>query len=644
MIDERTAGYLIARLDRSRHRAAMVDARRRSWLETSSIVAWNGIELTRFRPGAAVDELKAIATSLAEDGSAPDPLGMMTARSRSARFLTELGARFDAEIEVDEPGFDEALAKAARGDDDDGAPARVGGERALAHPNLTVEELVRVARNQAGPIKVDDLAAVILIAKAVARLPGGLSNVLEALSAPRPIVTVISPVSGFADALRHLLITGVMVPGPMLDLQLADTRFHGAMAKTRSSFRPVVIELQASDNDTARRRSISAAEVAAAFQTEQPILVQAPSLDALPERVRDASTLTLETGPIDAELVSRMIVVLRGEAPSVAVDDAAFGALGFVDLAIAMRPGIGADAIAEALQRYALDAGRSHKPAGRRERQDDARAGAQRSAKRETYTTILPPSDDPKAPRVETLAGFGAALDWAMDLKQDIQDWKAGTLDWNAMSPRLLLSGQPGTGKTVWVKALGNSLGLPVLATSAATWLAAGHLDDVLNAIDRAFADARGHAPCILFVDEVDGIGRRDRPSRDYDDYWTSVVNKVLELVDGAIRTEGVVVIGATNRPDALDAALRRSGRLETHIAIAKPDQTTLAAILAHHLGDDLAGVIKSAPSEALSETGQAGSGPAGRPRRGEGGEAAGVLTQHPGDADAVFAYQEPSR
>jgi ATP-dependent Zn protease len=58
--------------------------------------------------------------------------------------------------------------------------------------------------------------------------------------------------------------------------------------------------------------------------------------------------------------------------------------------------------------------------------------------------------------------------------------------------------------------------------------------------------------------------------------------------MDGAIRTEGVILIGATNRPEALDPALRRAGRLERHIAVPKPDTATLAAILAHHLGDDL--------------------------------------------------------
>lgn len=604
MIDERTAHYLIARLHRVRYRAAMASAGRRSWLDAFVTTSLGGHELVRFRPGAAVDELAAIALRLAVDGTAPDPLGMTRRQAADWSTRTSYGNSSD-EIDIDEPGFDEAISATAG--------LRTGKDNAFGDPagdeidpfDFAIEELVCTARNSAAPVKVEDLAAVLLLAKAVAGLSGGIATVLAALSALRPIVTVISPVAGFADALRHLLSTGVILPGAVWDVQQADTRFQGTMARTRSVFRPVLIELRVGGNDGLRERSISVAEIAAAFQTEQPILVQAPSNEALPQRLRDASTLMLETGPLDGELLGRMIAILRGSAPSDGFDDGDLASLGLVDLTIAMRPGIGPDGIADCLRRYAAEDRGKEKPRASKVSSRDVRAGAGQSGGKASPITLLPPSDDLSAPRVETLAGYGAARSWALDLKLDIEDWKSGAIEWSVLSPRLLLSGAPGTGKTAWAKALGNSLALPVLVTSASSWLAAGHLGDVLMEIERAFTDARTHAPCILFVDEVDGVGRRDKANRDYDDYWVSIVNKVLELMDGAVRTEGVVVVGATNRPDALDPALRRSGRLETHIVVAKPDHATLAAIIAHHLGPDLAGVIASAPAVDRFEAGK---------------------------------------
>ncbi|WP_156430051.1 AAA family ATPase, partial [Agrobacterium sp. D14] len=82
-----------------------------------------------------------------------------------------------------------------------------------------------------------------------------------------------------------------------------------------------------------------------------------------------------------------------------------------------------------------------------------------------------------------------------------------------------------------------------------------------------------------------------------------TVVNKALELLDGAIKNEGLIVVGATNRPDHIDEAIRRSGRLETHIEIPRPDIPTLAEILAHHLGDDVTSLIREPVPETRSET-----------------------------------------
>ncbi|MCV9963210.1 ATP-binding protein [Pararhizobium sp. BT-229] len=109
---------------------------------------------------------------------------------------------------------------------------------------------------------------------------------------------------------------------------------------------------------------------------------------------------------------------------------------------------------------------------------------------------------------------------------------------------------------------------------------------------------AREHAPVILFIDEIDNIGNRSAGRRQqHDDYWRSLINRLLELLDGTSKTDGVIVVAATNLPEKIDPALLRSGRLEKHVAIPLPDIEALAGILAHHLGNDLAGVLASAPT-----------------------------------------------
>lgn len=130
----------------------------------------------------------------------------------------------------------------------------------------------------------------------------------------------------------------------------------------------------------------------------------------------------------------------------------------------------------------------------------------------------------------------------------------------------------------------------------------------MIDKMSKTFIEARAMAPAILFIDEIDGIGKRQPAEREYADYWNAVVNKALELLDGAVKSEGLIIVGATNRPDDIDEALKRSGRLETHIEIPKPDVATLAEILAHHLGDDVLSLVrKTIQDMALNPEGPRG-------------------------------------
>lgn len=178
------------------------------------------------------------------------------------------------------------------------------------------------------------------------------------------------------------------------------------------------------------------------------------------------------------------------------------------------------------------------------------------------------------SPSLDELVGYGEAKTWGLALARDIELWRDGTIDWADVDRGLLLSGPPGTGKTMFAGALARSCDARLVATSVARWQSAGHLDDTLKAMRKSFDEARANRPSILLIDEFDGIADRSRVvGTEHETYWTQVINFLLELIDGDDRLQGVVVIGATNYPEAIDPALLRPGRLDRHIQIDLPDK-----------------------------------------------------------------------
>ena len=151
-------------------------------------------------------------------------------------------------------------------------------------------------------------------------------------------------------------------------------------------------------------------------------------------------------------------------------------------------------------------------------------------------------------------------------------------------APRgILLSGPPGTGKTLLARAVANEAGVPFLAVSGSSFqekfagLGAGR-------VRRLFAEARKLSPCVIFIDEIDALGRRrgrgsDSASADSD----QTLNQLLVELDGFDRQSGLVVIGSTNRPDILDSALTRPGRFDREITVNLADARGRAEILAVH-------------------------------------------------------------
>lgn len=194
----------------------------------------------------------------------------------------------------------------------------------------------------------------------------------------------------------------------------------------------------------------------------------------------------------------------------------------------------------------------------------------------------------PVAPKLMELEGYGKARDWGLDLAQDLASWKRGEIEWSDLDKGMLISGPPGSGKTLFASALAHTCGVEIVATSVGKWLAAGYLNSVLAAMRKSFSDAVAKRPCILFLDELDGIGDRATLRGDHVEYWTQVVNTLLELIDGYERLEGVVVVGATNHPEKIDPALRRAGRLDRHVALELPDRKTRRSLSLRYLGGNL--------------------------------------------------------
>ncbi|MCK8782240.1 AAA family ATPase [Rhizobium sp. NTR19] len=202
---------------------------------------------------------------------------------------------------------------------------------------------------------------------------------------------------------------------------------------------------------------------------------------------------------------------------------------------------------------------------------------------------------------IEDLPGFGSARDWALNLAADLDDWRSGRIRWTDVDCGLLLSGPPGTGKTMFASAVARTCRTKFIQASSAQWQAAGHLGDYLKAMRRSFREAAQNTPAILFIDEFDAVGDRSKFSGDNANYGVQVVNGLLEALDGADRREGVIVIAATNDPDAIDPALKRPGRLDRHVAVTLPEYDDRKKIISIHLGAELPPDVLATAARATS-------------------------------------------
>ncbi|KAJ7103652.1 peptidase family M41-domain-containing protein [Mycena belliarum] len=188
--------------------------------------------------------------------------------------------------------------------------------------------------------------------------------------------------------------------------------------------------------------------------------------------------------------------------------------------------------------------------------------------------------------KFKDVAGMDEAKEEIMEfvkfLKEPAKYEKLG-----AKIPRgAILSGPPGTGKTLLAKATAGEASVPFLSVSGSEFVEM-FVGVGSSRVRDLFADAKKHAPCIIFVDEIDAIGKSRAKGGNFggNDERESTLNQLLVEMDGFGTKEHVVVLAGTNRPDVLDAALMRPGRFDRHIAIDRPDVSGRKGIYLVHLG-----------------------------------------------------------
>jgi len=200
-----------------------------------------------------------------------------------------------------------------------------------------------------------------------------------------------------------------------------------------------------------------------------------------------------------------------------------------------------------------------------------------------------------------------AGCDGAKEELVEVVDFLKNTTRYTDLGAKIpkgaLLVGPPGTGKTLLAKAVAGEAGVPFFSVSAAEFV------EVFAGIGAArvrdlFADAKKSAPCIIFIDEIDAVGRqRSAGFGQGNDEREQTVNQLLTEMDGFEGNNGVVVLAATNRADILDQALVRPGRFDRQIQVDPPDVEGRTAILKVHAKDkslatsvDLSAIARQTP------------------------------------------------
>ncbi len=200
-----------------------------------------------------------------------------------------------------------------------------------------------------------------------------------------------------------------------------------------------------------------------------------------------------------------------------------------------------------------------------------------------------------------------AGVDEAKEEVSEIVDFLKNPKKFTRLGGRIpkgiLLVGPPGTGKTLLAKAIAGEAGVPFFIISGSDFVEM-FVGVGASRVRDLFIQAKKHAPCIIFVDELDAVGRhRGAGLGGGHDEREQTLNQLLVEMDGFEGNEGIIVMAATNRPDVLDPALLRPGRFDRQVVVPRPDVRGREAILEVHSKDtpigndvDLSLIARSTP------------------------------------------------
>ncbi len=195
---------------------------------------------------------------------------------------------------------------------------------------------------------------------------------------------------------------------------------------------------------------------------------------------------------------------------------------------------------------------------------------------------MLSPTDKNKV-TFDDVAGVDEEKEELEEIVEFLKNPKKFT-DMGARIPKgVLLVGQPGTGKTLLAKAVAGEAGVPFFIISGSDFVEM-FVGVGASRVRDLFDEAKKKAPCIIFIDEIDAVGRqRGAGLGGGHDEREQTLNQLLVEMDGFSANEGVIVLAATNRPDVLDKALLRPGRFDRQIVVSSPDVKAREQILEVH-------------------------------------------------------------
>ena len=193
----------------------------------------------------------------------------------------------------------------------------------------------------------------------------------------------------------------------------------------------------------------------------------------------------------------------------------------------------------------------------------------------------------------DDIAGIDEAKDELREIVEFLKDPKKFTRLGGRIPKGVLLMGAPGTGKTLLARGVAGEAGVPFFSISGSDFVEM-FVGVGASRVRDLFEQGKKQAPCIIFIDEIDAVGRhRGAGLGGGHDEREQTLNQLLVEMDGFESNEGVILISATNRPDVLDPALLRPGRFDRRVVVPLPDQTGRVGILEVHtvekpLGEDV--------------------------------------------------------